>query len=184
MLKYVTSFYISALLIGCASTSNTELPNTPKISQKSTNQFNYTGENSSELIYTTDAPNWVVHTKISDAKEDCAELKQSGDLFYDAQLRGGGFFGALQSINPLKPNENLKIVKKIPSGTTIQLQVNASTNGSYDASCGPISLKFQSGVQRKYKAHIGLTTKSCTLNVFDITTGQEVPVATSPLNCK
>lgn len=174
MIKFLSTLAIPMLLVGCASDPAT----------RAARDYNYTGEGASELTYTTDAPNWSVYTRISSAKEDCAELKDSGKLFYDAQLRGGGFFGTMQSMNFLRPDENLSIEKRIPSGSTTQLSVWASTSGGgYDASCGPISVKFVSGQQRKYKAHIGMESRVCTLKVTDVTDAEVKVVATSPLSC-
>jgi hypothetical protein len=174
MIRFLSAMAIPLLFIGCASDPAT----------KAARSYNYTGEGASELTFTTDAPNWGVETSISNAKEDCKELKESGELFYDAQLRGGGFFGALQGMNPLRPEETLAIVKKIPSESTTQLSVYASTNGGgYDATCGPISLKFVSGSQRKYKAHVGLANRLCSLNVMDVTEVEPKPVATTPMRC-
>jgi hypothetical protein len=176
MIKLLSAMALATpmLLVGCASDPATQ----------AARNYNYTGEGASELTLTTDAPNWSVATRISNSDKDCAELKHSGELFYDAQLRGGGFFGTMQSLNFLKPDENLSIVKKIPSGHTTQLSVYASTSGGgYDATCGPISLKFVSGIERKYKAYIGLQNKVCTLKVTDVTESEAKPVITTPLSC-
>ncbi len=174
MIKFLSTMAIPIFILGCASDPAT----------RAARNYNYTGEGASEITYTTDAPNWSVYTSISNAKEDCKELKQSGELFYDAQLRGGGFFGTMQSMNFMRSEENLTIVKKIPSESTTQLSVWASTNGGgYNASCGPISLKFVSGNQRKYKAHVSLENKVCMLKLTDVTESEAKPVATMPLSC-
>ena len=174
MIRFVSTIAATLLIAGCASDPAT----------KAARNYNYTGGGASELTYTTDAPNWSVYTSISNANEDCKELKQSGELFYDAQLRGGGFFGTIQGLNFLRPEENLSVTKKIPSESTTQLSVYASTNGGgYDASCGPISLRFVSGIQRKYKAYVGLANKMCALQLTDVTDGDAKPVATSPMRC-
>lgn len=162
-------FIFAALASGCTLT--------PK------EQYVFVDQDSAEITFETNAPNWSVDVYISTSNTDCQGFKHAGELFYDAQLRGGGVFGALQKINPLRKDENLKIEHRIPSQSAVQIQVFASQNvGNSYGSCGPLTAKINAvDSGQRFKAHIDLANRQCTLKITDVVRNTS---AGKPLFCK
>lgn len=93
-------------------------------------KYTFAGGDFSEVTFETDAPNWIVNVGISTSEVDCKGFRSAGKLFYDAQLRGGGFLGGLQKLNPIRPDENLKVTRLVPANSTLQIQASAVTTGA------------------------------------------------------
>lgn len=136
----------------------------------------------SEITFETDAPNWMVDVDISTSEKDCDGFRSAGTLFYDAQLRGGGFFGALQKINPIRPNENVTLTQRVPTNSVIQIQASATTTGAgIYGRCGPITTKFKTNDIGNFKVHVGLKNGYCFLTVTDLAKDSRTG---APLQCK
>ena len=145
-------------------------------------KYTFAGGDFSEVTFETDAPNWIVNVGIATSEVDCKGFRSAGKLFYDAQLRGGGFLGGLQKLNPIRPDENPKVTRLVPANSTLQIQASAVTTGAgVYGTCGPVTTKFKTGDFSRFKVYVGLKDGYCSLTVTDIAGNSRTG---EPIQCK
>nr|WP_314706403.1 hypothetical protein [uncultured Comamonas sp.] len=145
-------------------------------------KYTFAGDDFSEVTFETDAPNWSVDVGISTSEIDCEGFRSAGKLFYDAQLRAGGLFGAMQKLNPMRPDENLTVTQRVPANSNVQIQASAVRTGAGVYSrCGPVTTKFKTGSTSKFRAYVGLKDGYCFINVTDLAGNSQTG---EPMHCK
>lgn len=143
-------------------------------------------EEKASVEFYTSAPNWSVHVYTSNSDVDCQDFRNLAHLFYDAQLHSGGFFGAIQKLNPMKPDEKVSAIVEVPVDRMFQIRAKFFTNnamGTY--SCKPIELKFLIERNASYFVHATAGGGRCLVQISEKKSdGTKVPVkSVLPMSC-